>query len=111
MTRFVNYYARFRDVRGDLNGLPSWGRSIVFIAALPGIALVTLSFLALVVSIVALLFLTIPAYMFLRAVTGADRIEQSGLIEVSDRRRSDAKHVDVTVRDPGQSAPDEVNGE
>jgi hypothetical protein len=111
MSRVVRYYARFRDVQGDLNGLPAWARGIFIVIALPGIILVGLSIVALVVSVAALLFLAVPAYAFLRSVTGANRMRESGLMAGADPWRNEAKHVDVKVRERGDNAPDEVNGE
>jgi hypothetical protein len=111
MSRVVRYYARFRDVQGDLNGLPAWAR-IVFIAiALPGIVLVGLSIVALFVSVVALLFLAVPAYALLRSLTRTNGNQQSGLVESVDPWRPEAKHVDATVRGGDNNVPDEVNGE
>lgn len=76
MTRF-SYYASaegFRTARSDLftsvTGLPPWGRMIVMILALPGIALIGLSLVALAASIATLLLLTVPAYVLLRRLSG-----------------------------------------
>ena len=111
MSRFVGYYARFRDLRGDVNGLPTWARIVFVAVSLPGIVLVALSILAFVVSVAALLFVAVPVYMALRAITGAGDSGESGLMQDSMRWKSEAKHVDVTVRDRGDNAPDEVDGE
>jgi hypothetical protein len=111
MSRVVRYYARFNDVRGDLNGLPPWARAVFVAVALPGIVLVALSIVALVVSVAALLFLTVPAYAVLRAMTATKEMRESGLMAGADPWRTEAKHVDVKVRERGDNAPDEVNGE
>ena len=112
MSRFATYYARFNGVKNDLTGLPSWARTIFGIVLIPGIVLVALSFLVLIVSIVALLSVAIPVYSLLRAVTRPAGDDQAGLVMGSGPWRSQAKHVDATVRDAGdQNAPDEVNGE
>ena len=98
-------------MRGDLNGLPPWARAVFVAVALPGIVLVGLSIVALVVSVAALLFLAVPAYAFLRSMTGANGMRESGLTSRADPWRTEAKHVDVKVRERGDNAPDEVNGE
>jgi hypothetical protein len=68
--KLIEYYGRFQGVRGQVLGLPGWARGLIFLAALPGIALIALSILALLVSILALLLLTVPLYRVLRAVAG-----------------------------------------
>ena len=58
---------------------------MAFVAvSLPPIALVVLSIAAFVVSIVALLFVTVPMYMLLRALTRTSRGGQSDLVEDAD---------------------------
>ena len=57
-------------MRGQVLGLPGWARGLIFIAALPGIALIALSVLVLLVSILALLLLTVPLYRVLQALVG-----------------------------------------
>ena len=69
MFKLLEYYGRFQGVRGDLTGLPAWGRLLLFVAALPGALLIGLSITALLVSILALLLLTVPLYRLLKAVT------------------------------------------
>ena len=70
MVRVVEYYNRVQGFRGRLTGLPEWARVILFVAALPGIFLIALSILAFLVSLAALLLLTVPLYRVLKAVTG-----------------------------------------
>ena len=50
--------------------MPSAGRAFIGIAAIPGICLILLSILTLIVSILALLLLTVPLYRVLKALTG-----------------------------------------
>jgi hypothetical protein len=108
MSRFGTYFVRFRTMRNDLTGLPPWARVIFIAAALPGIALVGLSFVAVAISIVALLLLTVPVYALLRAMTGvSEGTEVTGV--ATDGSRPQARHVDVKVLDA--NVPDEVNGE
>ena len=111
MSKFGTYYARFDGVRGDITGLPKWARFVFVVVTLPGIALVALSFVALIVSIVALLFVAIPVYVLLRMVTGAGRGMETGLVQGQSFDRAPAKHVDVTIRNPDEHVPDEVDGE
>ena len=86
--------------------LPGWARFLVGIVALPGIVLVGLSILAFVVSVLALLVLTVPVYRLLAALTGrAGRTEmpvfseeQPGVvIEDSQAEPVARRHVDVTI--------------
>jgi hypothetical protein len=70
MFQVFEYYNRFQGMRGQLIRLPAWARGLIFIAALPGVALIALSLLALLVSILALLLLTVPLYRVLKALTG-----------------------------------------
>ena len=70
MDRFRTYYGNFQTVRGRIGGLPEWAKGLVFLAALPGIVLAALSILAFLVSILALLLLTVPLYRFLTALCG-----------------------------------------
>jgi hypothetical protein len=112
MSQFRTYHARFDDVRSNLTGLPPWARTVFGILILPGIVLVGLSILAVVVSIAALLFLAIPVYMLLRALT-ASPVKSDGAVVIYDvdPRRIEARRVDARVVDQGNEAPDEVNGE
>ncbi len=68
MIQFLNYYGRFQGMRGRVTTLPVLARWILVIVALPGLILLSLSFVAFVVSLLALLLLTVPAYRLLSAV-------------------------------------------
>src|SRR5438876_619918 len=70
MLQILNYYSRFQSSRQSIAGLPAWGRFLLTLAAVPGIVLVGLSFLALAVSILALLLLTVPVYRVVRWLSG-----------------------------------------
>lgn len=108
MTRFVEYTSRFQGVRSHLTGLPGWARGIVLLAALPGLVLLSLSILAVLVSIAALLLLAVPAYRLMQWVTGTGRarpnappddavvVEQGTPYGESPGR----KRVEATVIDP-----------
>jgi hypothetical protein len=114
MSRVVEYTTRFQGVRSSLVGLPSWARGIVLLAALPGLVLVSLSILAFLVSIAALLLLAVPAYRLMRWVTGAERsseasegavvVEQGGSYDSPGRKRVEATIIDPTVIDPRAEA-------
>jgi uncharacterized protein (DUF58 family) len=69
VTQFNQYYGRFQGFRGQFGGLPQWARTIVGIFAIPGIVLLALSIIAFVVSLLALLLLTVPVYSLLRRLT------------------------------------------
>ena len=118
MDRLGGYYRNFQSLRGNIGGLPPWARTVVWIAALPGIALILLSLLALGVSILALLLLTVPLYRLLKSVAGGSTAmgaRQQSSVEVfgadlfgnaPGRRRVEAKVVDsVPTTDPGQDPP------
>ena len=112
MAGFVEYTSRFQGVRSNLTGLPSWARAVVLLAALPGLLLVSLSILAFLVSIAALLLLAVPAYRLMQWVTGtgpgrpnaspgaAVVVEQSTPYgETPGRKRVEATVVDPSAAD------------
>ena len=96
MQRWFEYYGRVQGLRGDLFGLPSWARGIVFILALPGILALALSILLVLCSLAALFLLTVPAYRLLRVLTDrpsdGPAVEQMVAPPTSGRR-----HVDVKI--------------
>jgi hypothetical protein len=98
MAGVFEYYNNLQGVRTRLTGLPGWARLMLFIAALPGIALVALSILAFLVSLAALLLLTLPLYRVLKWVTGtggeSDEQTQAIIDPFEGERR---KRVDATV--------------
>ncbi len=77
MQQAYQYYARFQTARGSFTGLPPWARAIVSLFAIPGIVLLVLSFLGFLVSILALLLLTVPVYRLLSVVTGGRQVGQT----------------------------------
>jgi hypothetical protein len=103
MYQFLNYYARFQGVRGQVGGLPTWARFVLGVVALPGILLAGLSILAFLVSLLALLLLTAPVYRLLQFVTGSGQYRDANeqrmnepappMGEPSPGRR----HIDVTI--------------
>ena len=109
MLRFLQYYGRFQGVRGNLTGMPTWARAIVAIFAIPGLALIGLSLIALLVSILALLLLTVPVYRLLSAVVQPRRVSDSTANQTPDFVSAEQasgeyvsgprRHVDVKIID------------
>jgi hypothetical protein len=110
MFKILEYFGRMQALRGQMLGLPAWTRVIIFIAALPGIALIALSLLALLVSILALLLLTVPLYRLFKAIFGspapAEPQQPTGFADVfgftppdDDETSPGRKKVDVTIVD------------
>jgi hypothetical protein len=103
MFRILHSYGQFEAVRGRFGGLPGWARGILTILALPGLVLLVLSILAVGVSILALLVLTVPAYRMLSAMNAGGRMAaREAKMNSSDFERSDLpspgrKHVEVKV--------------
>jgi hypothetical protein len=98
MLQYLQYFGRFQSFRGRVIQLPGWARLIIGILAIPGVLLLALSILAVLVSIVALLLLTVPAYRFFSAVLLPSPVspevnQQSEFMPVNPNRR----HVDVKI--------------
>jgi hypothetical protein len=96
MYRFLEYYGRFEVFRGSFGRLPGWARIPVLLAALPGLVLVGLSVVVFVVSILALLLLTVPVWRVMQLVAGSQRPED-GLVGPADDPQGRRRHVDVTI--------------
>jgi hypothetical protein len=94
MFQYTHYYGRFQDLRGGLGELPRWARFIVAVAAVPGLILLALSILAFVVSVLALLLLTVPVYSLLKRLTVAAGYSQ-GQSQATGVRRVEATIVEV----------------
>jgi hypothetical protein len=78
MFQVFQYVGKVQRVRGRMLGLPAWCRAIIFVAALPGALLLSLSILAAIVSILALLLLTVPLYRVFQALFGqAPEVQQT----------------------------------
>ena len=104
MFKILEYYGRFEGIRGSYRELPAWARLILSIVALPGIVLVGLSILAFLVSLLALLLLTVPVYRVLVAVNGGGKPQvrvESGPVDDMVPPSPGRRHIDVTiVEDP-----------
>ena len=97
----LQYINTFGSVRSGFGSLPSWARLVVITAAVPGLTLMLLSVLVLIVSIIALLLLTVPVYRLMQLVsfsgTMAQRQDESVSVEMSPspgRRQVDAKVIE-----------------
>jgi hypothetical protein len=110
MSRVYSYYTRFSGVRGNLLGLPAWARALLVLLAIPGLLLLALSIAAVLVSLLALLLMTVPVYRLLQAVSSGagqeDESQQTTVVEQGDFRGR-AKHVDATVRDSTDARADD----
>ena len=105
MLQYVQYFGRFQSMRGRVTQLPAWSRLIIGILAIPGILLLSLSILAVLVSILALLLLTVPVYRLFAAFllpqpASRDDIQQGGFstsapefVSANPNRR----HIDVKI--------------
>jgi hypothetical protein len=112
MSRLFTYYGRFQGVRGGVLGLPTWARAVLTIVALPGIVSVALSIVAFVVSLLALLAVTVPVYGLLRATIGGRSSgpdARDGIFGGEGILRGPVRHVEATVRDSAPREVDETN--
>jgi hypothetical protein len=113
MSRLFTYYGRFQGARSSVLGLPAWARAVLTIVALPGIVAVALSFVAIIVSLLALLAVTVPVYGLLRSITGGGHSQGSDTQESyfggPGMLPGSAKHVEATVRDAAPHDADETN--
>lgn len=98
---YVRIFNTANRYRTSFTGLPQWGRLVVAVFALPGIALLLLSITIFVVSLLALLLLTVPVYRMLVTLTSSRqaRTETSSgsvFMPVTDgnRRRVDVRIVE-----------------
>ncbi|HZZ41849.1 MAG TPA: hypothetical protein VFE58_02845 [Tepidisphaeraceae bacterium] len=104
MTRVFQYYGRYQGLKGNVSTLPSWGKPLIFVAALPGILLILASAILLIlfflVSILALLLLTVPTYRFVRLFTPrtSPQVElpkgEEVFVQSAPRRQVDVKIID-----------------
>jgi hypothetical protein len=100
MVRVDEYFSRFQVASGRLTGLPPWARFLLLVASLPGVVLVALSVLAFLVSLLALLLLTVPLYRLLKLITGSGGAPaEAGDVEVVDHAPPGTKRVESTVTD------------
>ena len=94
MPQWVEYYGKAQSVRGGVLGLPTWARFVLYLVALPGIALLVLSIAAVLVSLATLLLVTVPVYRLLRAVTARPEASSWSSEESAGQRHVDAKVIE-----------------
>ena len=96
--RYAGYATRAGGARQSYAALPPWARSVLLVAAVPGILLLALSGVIFVLSMAALLALTLPAYALVARLAGptAGRRRQG---TVAPLGRRPARHVEATVID------------
>jgi hypothetical protein len=104
MPQFTQYYTRFQTARGSLTGLPALGRLLIAIAALPGLIILGLSIVLFVVSMFALLLLTVPVYRIVRGIQGLFRRPVEGEV-VEDEFPSPGRKV-IESTDAGSASAD-----
>ena len=98
MHQVFEYYNRVQGMRGSLLGLPAWARFVLLLVALPGVAAVALSILAVLCSLAALLLVTVPVYRLLRLLTGHGHAEtQTWAVESPEGENPARRHVDVKI--------------
>ena len=99
MLQYVQYYGKFESFRGRVQRLPGWARLILGILSIPGVLLLSLSILAVLVSIFALLLLTVPAYRLFSAVLVGRpaRNEVAVQDEFVSSPSSGRRHIDVKI--------------
>jgi hypothetical protein len=92
MFQFIHYFGKYQALRGRVSEIPSWGKFLIGLAAIPGVVIALLSIVGLGVSILALLLLTVPVYRLVRAIgsLGPRRPIEGELMD------------DVVIEDPGQ---------
>jgi hypothetical protein len=83
MIQVVNYFGRFQTMKGRVSGLPFIARLVLVIFALPGLILLGLSIVAFIVSLFALLLLTVPVYRLLSALFLPQAQPQQGTWDAS----------------------------
>ena len=96
MTQVFEYVGRLNGFRGNLMGLPAWARVILFLVALPGIVVLSLSIAAVLCSLAALLLVTVPVYRMLRMLTHRPQ-PGSGWEPVAAVQAPGRRHVDVRI--------------
>ena len=93
------YINTFGSARTGFAALPPGARLVVGLAAIPGLVLLLLSVLMIVVSIIALLLLTVPVYRLMKLVSFSGSMSQQEDVSVEmppspGRRQVDAKVIE-----------------
>jgi hypothetical protein len=100
-------FGRFQGYQAQFRRLPSWGKPVLMVLAIPGIVLAALSILILLVSILALLLLVVPGYRLLTALAGSTQTVEGYTPTTGDEQliaappppgsQDGVRHVDVRV--------------
>jgi hypothetical protein len=97
MWQFVQYAGQFQGFRSRVSRLPGWAKLLLVIAAAPGLLLLSLSIVAIVVSVFALLVLTVPVYRLITWLTGS-RVETAEQTQtVMDPLPSGRRNIEVKI--------------
>ena len=108
MLRILEYYTRFQGLRGQVTRFPIWARFTLSLAALPGILLLALSIMAVGVSILALLLLTLPVHRLLMALVGSKGAAESRSENTVQVNAHGRRHVDVKIISETAAASDDA---
>ena len=108
MVKVFEYVGRAQGVGGRLMGFPWWGRSLIVLAALPGLILLGLSILAFGVSLLALLLLTGPVYRLVRALSRGPVVSQEQPAAADAGVRHEVVEGEVVSSGPAVRRPVEV---
>ena len=72
--------------------------AVLAVAALPRIILIGVSIVAFLVSLLALLLLTVPIYRLLQAICGAEQgVRTDSVVNIHEAASGPRRHVDVTI--------------
>ena len=98
MTRFHAYQTRFTDARGSMRSLPPVTRTLVTLAAVPGVMVAVIGVAVLLLAVLVLILCVGPTLWLLRAVGG---LTSGGAGRDGERpaRRAATKQVRSTVID------------
>ncbi len=80
MFKVFQYYAQAQGAKGRLMGMSLPARLLLAIVALPGLILAGLSLAALLVSLLALLLMTVPVYRLLSVLGGSRKTEREAFV-------------------------------
>jgi hypothetical protein len=104
MFKILEYFGRAQAFRGRLGRWPGWARGLMLVAAIPGALLLGLSIAAVLVSLAALLLLTVPLYRLLSGVLDRPD-EQNPATGFTERRDGPETVSPVQTAAPGQVNP------
>jgi hypothetical protein len=94
----TNAGGRFYSWRTRVSAFPAWGKPILFLAALPGLAIALLSIVLLGASLLALLLLVLPVYKLIRSVAAVGGSSTQATVE-TEVTSPGSKTVSVRILD------------